>query len=63
MKLYRFEANGLLFGDYSGATQADAQEAFAQDAGYESWTAMVAQAEEMSESGNTVEVFELTDNR
>ena len=63
MKIYRFEANGILFGDYAGNTQDEAQEAFAIDAGYASWAAMVEQAEEVSPMGNTVEVFELNDNR
>ena len=63
MNIYRFEANGIVFGDYTGDTQADAQEAFAMDAGYASWAAMVEQAEEYSSAGNTVEVIELSDNR
>jgi len=57
MKTFNFSANGIDFGNYSGATQADAQEAFAQDASYASWDAMVEQAEELG--GNTVEVREL----
>jgi len=59
MKTFNFSANGIDFGNYRGRNQAEAQEAFATDAGYESWAAMVAQAEESSSSGNTVEVEEV----
>lgn len=51
---FNFSANGIDFGNYLGATQEEAQEAFASDAGYISWAAMVEQAEEFG--GNTVEV-------
>lgn len=54
MNTYNFSANGLDFGNYEAASQADAQEIFAQDAGYKSWAAMVEQAEEFG--GNNVEV-------
>jgi hypothetical protein len=50
---YEFSANGLVFGRYQGATLTEAREAFAQDAGYTSWGAMVEQAEESG--GNAVE--------
>ena len=63
MNIYRFEANGILLGDHTGTTQKEAQDAFAIDAGYASWAAMVEQAKDVSPTGNTVEVFELNDNR
>ena len=56
-KTFNFSANSIDFGNYSGATQDEAQEAFASDAGYTSWAAMVEQAEEFG--GNTVEVREI----
>lgn len=55
---FNFSANGIDFGNYSGATQAEAQESFASDAGYQSWEAMVDQADEFG--GNSVEVVEVT---
>ena len=58
-KTFNFSANGIDFGNYQGETQEAAQEAFAQDAGYSSWAAMVEQAEEFG--GNTVEVREITE--
>ncbi len=58
MKTFNFSANGIDFGNYSGATKSAAQEAFAQDASYASWAAMVEQAEEFG--GNTVEVREIS---
>jgi hypothetical protein len=57
MKTFNFSANGLDFGDWEGETLEAAQEAFASDAGYLSWAAMVDQAEEFG--GNTVESVEL----
>jgi hypothetical protein len=54
MHTYNFSANGLDFGNYKANSQADAQEIFAQDAGYKSWAEMVEQAEEFG--GNNVEV-------
>lgn len=54
MNTYNFSANGLDFGNYEAASQEEAQELYAQDAGYRSWAAMVEQAEEFG--GNTVEV-------
>lgn len=56
IKTFNFGANGIDFGNYQGATQDEAQEAFASDAGYTSWAAMVEQAEEFG--GNAVEVSE-----
>ena len=52
-KTFNFSANGIDFGSYQGATKEEAQEAFASDAGYTSWAAMVEQADEFG--GNTVE--------
>jgi hypothetical protein len=54
---YNFSANGLDFGNYSGANKTQAQENFANDSGYASWAAMVEQAEEFG--GNNVEVKEV----
>lgn len=58
-KTFNFSANSIDFGSYAGDNQEQAQEAFAQDAGYTSWVAMVEQAEEFG--GNTVEVREITE--
>lgn len=57
MKAFSFSACGLDFGVWFGETQAEAQEAFASDSGYQSWKAMVEQAEEFG--GNNVEVIEM----
>jgi hypothetical protein len=57
MKTFNFSANGSDFGNWEGETLEAAQEAFASDAGYLSWAAMVDQAEEFG--GNTVESVEL----
>lgn len=57
MTTFNFSANCIDFGNYSGESQEAAQEVFAQDAGYSSWAAMVAQAEEFG--GNNVEVKEV----
>ena len=59
MQTFNFSANGIDFGNYQGRNQTEAQEAFATDSGYESWAAMVEQAEEFSSGGNTVEVEEV----
>lgn len=52
---FNFSANGLDFGNYEGRDLAHAQDFFAKDAGYQSWSAMVDQAEEFG--GNNVEVI------
>ena len=57
MKTFNFSANGLDFGNWSALTLEDAREAFASDAGYTSWGAMIELAEEFG--GNTVEVREI----
>lgn len=57
MKMFNFSANGFDFGNYEAASQEEAQEIFAKDASYQSWAAMVEQAEEFG--GNTVEVKEV----
>jgi hypothetical protein len=58
MTMYNFSANGVDFGNYAGSTLAAAKEAFATDAGYKSWSAMVEQAMDVSGS-NDVEVREI----
>lgn len=60
MTTYNFSANSIDFGNYSADTQAEAQELFAVDAGYRSWSAMCEQAEEFG--GNNVEIRELMEN-
>ncbi len=59
-KTFNFSANAQDFGNWIAATQIDAQEAFASDAGYKSWAAMVEQAEEFG--GNSVEIREVLEN-
>jgi ABC-type branched-subunit amino acid transport system substrate-binding protein len=59
-KTFNFSANAQDFGNYAAATQEAAQEAFASDAGYKSWAAMVEQAEEFG--GNSVEIREVLEN-
>ena len=58
-KTFNFSANGIDFGDYSGNDQDEAQEKFANDAGYKSWAEMVEQADECYSGGNAVEVKEI----
>lgn len=60
MATFNFSANAVNFGNWAADTQAAAQEAFASDAGYHSWNAMVEQAEEFG--GNTVEIREVLSN-
>jgi ABC-type branched-subunit amino acid transport system substrate-binding protein len=60
-KTFNFSANAQDFGNWEAATQAAAQEAFASDAGYKSWAAMVEQAEEVG-GGNSVEIREVLEN-
>jgi hypothetical protein len=57
MKTFNFEANGMDFGEWIAATQDQAQDAFASDAGYKDWADMCERAEEFG--GNTVEVREV----
>jgi hypothetical protein len=57
MKTYNFSAQGIDFGNYSGTDLAHAQDVFAQDAGYPSWSYMEEQAEEFG--GNNVEIKEV----
>ncbi len=59
MKTFNFSANGLDFGDWIADTQKEAQEAFAVDAGYKSWSYMVSEAEE--NGGNNLEIKEVTE--
>jgi len=58
MKTFNFSAGGLDFGEWEANTQDQAQELFASESGYKSWSAMVEQAEEFG--GNNVEVMEVT---
>ena len=60
MTTFNFSANSVDFGNYRGETQAAAQDAFASDAGYRGWEAMVEQAAEFG--GNTVEIREVLEN-
>ena len=59
MKSYNFSANGTDFGNWSAPDKAQAMEQFADDSGYVSWAAMVADREEFG--GNNVEVIEVAD--
>jgi hypothetical protein len=58
MKTFNFWANGVDFGEWIASTQAQAQDAFAMDAGYKSWADMCQRVDEFG--GNTVEVLEQT---
>jgi hypothetical protein len=57
MKSFNFSACCVDFGVWNANSIEDAQEAFAKDAGYFSWSAMIEQAEEFG--GNNVEIKEL----
>ena len=59
MKSYNFSANGTDFGNWSAPDKAQAMEQFADDSGYVSWAAMVADRDEFG--GNNVEVTEVAD--
>jgi hypothetical protein len=59
MKSYNFSANGTDFGNWSAPDKAQAMEQFADDSGYVSWAAMVADRDEFG--GNNVEVAEVED--
>ena len=59
MKLYNFSANDTDFGNWSAPDKAQAMEQFADDSGYVSWAAMVADRDEFG--GNNVEVTEVAD--
>lgn len=61
MTTYEFDAGGLSCGAYSGATLADAMEAFARDAGYRSWDDMTQQAIENAGAGN-IQIRERLEN-
>lgn len=54
---FNFSANGHDFGNYEGETQQEAKEAFAQDAGYRSWAAMVEQTKDFGGDIEVAEVF------
>ena len=59
MKSYNFSANDTDFGNWSAPDKAQAMEQFADDSGYVSWSAMVADRDEFG--GNNVEVTEVAD--
>ena len=59
MKSYNFSANDTDFGNWSAPDKAQAMEQFADDSGYVSWAAMVADRDEFG--GNNVEVTEVAD--
>ncbi len=60
MTTFNFSANAVDFGNFEGADQAAAQEAFAAEAGDKNWASMVEQAEEFG--GNSVEIREVMSN-
>jgi hypothetical protein len=57
MKIYNFSANGTDFGNWSAPDKAQAMEQFADDSGYVSWAAMVADRDEFG--GNNIVVAEV----
>jgi hypothetical protein len=57
MKTFNFEADGLELGEWIAATKELAQEGFATDSGYKSWTDMCERAQEFG--GNNVTVSEV----
>jgi hypothetical protein len=57
MKIFNFSANGTDFGSWSAITQEQAQQFFADDSGYVSWAAMVADRDEFG--GNNIVVAEV----
>jgi hypothetical protein len=59
MKTFNFSANGTDFGNWSALDKAQAMEQFADDSGYVSWAAMVADRDEFG--GDNVEVKEVAD--
>ena len=56
MKTFNFSANDVDFGEWIASTQDQAQDAFAQDAGYKDWLNMCDRAQEFG--GNAVQVLE-----
>ena len=61
MKIFNFSANGTDFGNWSAPDMAQAMEQFADDSGYVSWAAMVADRDDFG--GNNVEVTEVVSVR
>jgi hypothetical protein len=59
MKSYNFSANGTDFGNWSALDKAQAMEQFADDSGYVSWAAMVADRDEFG--GDNIVVAEVAD--
>ncbi|MCE2659514.1 MAG: hypothetical protein LW854_14940, partial [Rubrivivax sp.] len=60
LSTFNFSANAIDYGNWQAADQAAAQEAFASDAGYSSWAAMVEQAEEFG--GSNIEIRKVLEN-
>jgi len=56
MKTYHFHANGIDLGSFVAQSLAEAQDAFASDAGHRSWHSLAQQAEKYG--GNTVEIIQ-----
>lgn len=57
---FNFSANAIDFGNWTAETQAQAQDKYAQDAGYKSWADMCERADEFG--GNTIEIREVMEN-
>jgi len=57
MKIYNFSANWTDFGNWSALDKAQAMEQFADDSGYVSWAAMVADRDEFG--GDNIVVAEV----
>lgn len=60
MQTFNFSANAIDFGAWSAASQKQAQDAFASDAGYKDWNDMCNRADEFG--GNSVEIREVLEN-
>jgi hypothetical protein len=57
MKIFNFSANDTDFGNWSALDKAQAMEQFADDSGYVSWAAMVADRDEFG--GDNIVVAEV----
>lgn len=57
MKIFNFSANWTDFGNWSAPDKAQAMEQFADDSGYVSWAAMVADRDEFG--GDNIVVAEV----
>lgn len=58
MKTFNFWTNAVDFGEWIAATQEQAQDAFAMDAGYKDWADMCLRTKEFG--GNVIQVSEQT---